>query len=68
MVDKCSFSAVQDDFILAHTECKEMDLCPIRAFFPKKPSFLTNFYLTKMSLVLRVGLLLKKVTPIGHTE
>ena len=75
MADECSFCAerrstaiVRDDVILAHTNCKEMDLCPIRAFFKEKPSFLTNlpqiqirvssyFYPTKKSLVLLVGLL-----------
>ena len=43
MVDECSFCAewhstaiVWDDVILAHTDCKEMDLCPIRAFFRRK--------------------------------
>jgi len=47
MADECSFCAewrstaiVRDDVILAHTDCKEMDLCPIRAFFFKeKQSF-----------------------------
>jgi len=39
MVDKCSFCAewhsiaiVRDNVILAHTDCKEMDVCSIRAF------------------------------------
>ena len=43
MADECSFCAerrstaiVRDDVILAHTDCKEMDLCPIRAFFRRK--------------------------------
>jgi len=43
MADECSFCAerrstaiIQNDAILAHTDCKEMDLCPIRAFFQRK--------------------------------
>jgi len=32
IVDECSFSIVVIKF-LAHIGCKEMDLCPIRAFF-----------------------------------
>jgi len=52
MVDKCSFCAaeqrstaiIQDDLILAGTDCKVMDLCPIRAFIVLKKSlpFPTN--------------------------
>ena len=50
MPDKCCFCAewcftafIWDGFILAHTDCKEMDLCPIGVFFPKKSlPFLTN--------------------------
>jgi len=34
---------IRDDVILAHTNCKKMDLCPIRAFFQRKAIlFLTN--------------------------
>ena len=43
MADECSFCAerrstaiVRDDVILAHTDCREMDPCPIRAFFQRK--------------------------------
>ena len=42
MADKCSFcaewcsTAIIRDVILAHTDCKEMALCPIRAFFQRK--------------------------------
>ena len=43
MADECSFCAerrstaiVRDDLILAHTDCREMDPCPIRAFFQRK--------------------------------
>jgi len=43
MADECSFCAerrstanVRDDVILAYTDCKEMDLCPIRVFFQRK--------------------------------
>ena len=43
MADECSFCAerrstaiVRDDVILAHSDCKEMDLCPIRALFQRK--------------------------------
>ena len=50
MADECSFCAerrstaiVRDDVIMAHTDCKEMALCPIRAFFQRKAIlFLTN--------------------------
>jgi len=62
-----STAIVRDDLILAHTDCKEMDLCPIRAFFRRK-AFLfwyvcpkvkfalsSYFYWTKKSLVLCVG-------------
>jgi len=35
----CSTAIIRDDVILAHTDCKEMDLCPIRVFFEEKPSF-----------------------------
>jgi len=41
MADECSFctkgrstAIVRDDVILAYTDCKEMDLCPIRALLP----------------------------------
>jgi len=70
MAYECSFCAewhstaiVQDDVILAHTDGKEMDLCPIRAFFwrkaflfwqicPKVKFTLSSyFYWTKKSLV-----------------
>jgi len=73
MADECSFCAewhsiaiVRDDVILAHTDCKEMDVCRIRAFFRRK-AFLfwqicpevkfalsSCFYWTQKSLVLRV--------------
>ena len=51
MVDECSFCIeqrstviVQDNLILAHTDCIEMDLHPIGVFFffEEKLSFLTN--------------------------
>jgi len=35
--EQCS-TAIQDSLVLAHTDCKGMDLCPIRAFFKEKPS------------------------------
>ena len=77
MADEYSFcteqhstAIVQDDVILAHTNCKEMDLCPIRAFFSEKshPFFdkpapksnspcLATSTRPKKALVLRVGLL-----------
>ena len=79
MADKCSLCAerrstaiVRDDVILAHNNCKEIDLCPIRAFFqrkailfwqtcPKVKFAVSNyFYSTKKSLVLRVGPLFLK--------
>ena len=79
MADECSFCAerrstaiVRDDVILAHTDCKEMDLCPIRAFFQRKAILFwqtcpkvkfavsSYFYSTKKPLVLFVGPLFKK--------
>ena len=59
MADECSFCAerrstaiVRDNVILAHTDCKEMDLCPIRAFFSKKSlPFLTNLPQSQIHLV-----------------
>jgi len=42
MADECSFwaerhsMAIIRDVILVHTDCKEMDLCPIRVFFRRK--------------------------------
>lgn len=46
MADECSFcgewcsrATVEDSLALARTDRKEMDLCPIRVFFKRKPSF-----------------------------
>ena len=63
---------VRDDVILAHTDCKEIGLCPIRAFFQRKdilfdkpapksnsPCLATSTR-QKKSLVLLVGLLFLK--------
>jgi len=74
MADECSFcterrstAIIRDNVILAHTNCKEMDLCPIRAFFQRKAILfdepapklnslcLATFYSTKKSLVLLVS-------------
>ena len=79
MADECSFCTerrstviVRDNVILAHTDCKEMDLCPIRAFFQRKAilfwqtcpkvkfAMSSYFCSTKKSLVLHVGPLFKK--------
>jgi len=44
--EQYSTAIVRDDVILAHTDCKEMDLCPIRVFvfffLEKAFFFLTN--------------------------
>ena len=55
--EQCSTTIAQDDVILAHTNCKEMDLCPIRAFFfgEKFLPFLTNLAQSQLH---RVWLLL----------
>ena len=71
--ERRSTAIVRDDVISAHTDCKEMELCPIRAFFRRKAILFgqtcpkvkfavsSYFYSTKKSLVLRVGpLFLKK--------
>ena len=70
--ERRSTAIVRDDVILAHTDCKEMDLCPIRPFFQRKAILFgqtctkvkfavsSYFYSTKKSLVLRVGPLFKK--------
>jgi len=76
MADEYSFcteqhstAIVRDDVILAHSDCKEMDLCPIRAFFQRKAILFwqtcpkvkfavsSYFYSTKKLLVLHVSLL-----------
>jgi len=59
MADECSFCAerrstviVRDDVILAHTDYKEMDLCPIRTFFQKKSlPFFDNLPQSQIRLV-----------------
>jgi len=60
MADECSFCAercstaiIRDDMIFAHTDCKEMNLCPIRAFFffKKRHPFLTNLPQSQIRLV-----------------
>ena len=33
--EQCSTAIIQVNVVLAHTDCNEMDLCPIRAFFLK---------------------------------
>ena len=88
MAYECSFCAerhstaiVQDNVILAHTDCEEVDLCPIRAFFQRKAILFCQtcpkvkfavssyFYSTKKLLILLVGpLFKKKITLIGHAE
>jgi len=79
MADECSFYAewcstatIQDKVILAHSVCKEMNLCLIRAFLEEKPSFFltdlpsnqiclsSHYYPMKKLLVLRVGPLFLK--------
>ena len=79
MAYECSFCAerrstaiVRDVVILAHIDCKEMDLCPIRAFFQRKAMLFwqtclkvkfavsSYFYSTKKSLVLLMGPLFLK--------
>ena len=78
--ERRSTAIVRDDVILAHTDCKEMDLCPIRAFFRRKAILFwqtcpkvkfavsSYFYSTKKSLVSGWVRYFKKIALIGHTE
>jgi len=68
---------VWDDVILAHTECKEMDLCPIRvrkAFLFDKPAPKSNLPCLATSTQWKSCLFsvwvryLKQIALIGHAE
>ena len=84
-MNKCSFctawcsiawstAIVQEDLVLAHTDCKKMDLHPIRAFFEEKPSVLNKpapklkspYLPTKSGLFSVCMHYSREIAPIGH--
>jgi len=78
--ERRSTAIVRDDVILAHTDCQEMDPCPIRAFFRRKailfwqtcpksnsPCRATSTRQKSRSSPCRSAIL-KKIALIGHAE
>ena len=78
-----STAIVRDDVILVHTDCKEIDLCPIRALFQRKailffffdkpaqisksPCLATSIRQKSRSFSLWVRCF-KKIALVGHAE